>query len=412
MRSRVLVIHPSLTGGGGADQVAAWTLQALAREYRVTLYTWRPVDVRAVDRFCETDLAHAEIEYLQVPATIRRALGVIPARLSLLETAWLLRYAKRLDRERHFDCVLSTFNEMDFGRVGLQYIHHPWSYLPRPDEDLAWYSRPPLALALYHELCRRIGAMTPAGMARNVSVANSSFIAARVGSVISEPCRVVFPPVPGRFAPLPWQDRCDEIVCLGRLAPEKRTLDVIDIVERVRAGGVDVHLKLVGIADVATYAGRVRDRLRSCADWATLEIAPPRERVLELLHRARYGIHAMRDEHFGIAVAEMLLAGCIVFAHDSGGPAEILGGAREVLFRDDDEAVDKIAALLRSQEARSRVSVALAERRAAFGVETFVAEMKRSVAETIRLASGDGRVGSSAPHSRYIGLDQARPPSS
>jgi glycosyltransferase involved in cell wall biosynthesis len=33
----------------------------------------------------------------------------------------------------------------------------------------------------------------------------------------------------------------------------------------------------------------------------------------------------MADEPFGMAVAELIRAGCIVFAPDTAGPAEIIG---------------------------------------------------------------------------------------
>jgi hypothetical protein len=46
----------------------------------------------------------------------------------------------------------------------------------------------------------------------------------------------------------------------------------------------------------------------------------------------RYGIHAMEEEHFGMGPAEILSAGCLLFAHDSGGPVEILGGEERLLL--------------------------------------------------------------------------------
>jgi len=39
---------------------------------------------------------------------------------------------------------------------------------------------------------------------------------------------------------------------------------------------------------------------------------------------SRYGIHGAEGEGFGIAIAEMVKAGCVTFAPAVGGPAEIL----------------------------------------------------------------------------------------
>jgi alpha-1,2-mannosyltransferase len=42
--------------------------------------------------------------------------------------------------------------------------------------------------------------------------------------------------------------------------------------------------------------------------------------MLEHMSRASVGLHTMWNEHFGISVVEMMAAGLIVIAHDSGGP--------------------------------------------------------------------------------------------
>ncbi|MES1914584.1 MAG: hypothetical protein MHM6MM_006637, partial [Cercozoa sp. M6MM] len=50
----------------------------------------------------------------------------------------------------------------------------------------------------------------------------------------------------------------------------------------------------------------------------------------ELLRQARVGVHSMWNEHFGIGVVEMMAAGLIVCAHDSGGPrSDIVSDARD-----------------------------------------------------------------------------------
>jgi len=44
MRPRVAVMHPQL-GYGGSETVPLWTVQALKRDYHVTLITGGPVDL-------------------------------------------------------------------------------------------------------------------------------------------------------------------------------------------------------------------------------------------------------------------------------------------------------------------------------------------------------------------------------
>lgn len=43
-------------------------------------------------------------------------------------------------------------------------------------------------------------------------------------------------------------------------------------------------------------------------------------RLENYLREASVGIHTMWNEHFGISVVEMMAAGLVVVAHDSGGP--------------------------------------------------------------------------------------------
>ena len=46
----------------------------------------------------------------------------------------------------------------------------------------------------------------------------------------------------------------------------------------------------------------------------------PFEQLQDLLSKATAGLHTMWNEHFGISVVEMLAAGLVVVAHNSGGP--------------------------------------------------------------------------------------------
>ena len=56
----------------------------------------------------------------------------------------------------------------------------------------------------------------------------------------------------------------------------------------------------------------------------------------------RYGIHGMREEHFGMAPAEMARAGCIVWVPRGGGQMEIVGREPVLMYDSEDDAVEKI----------------------------------------------------------------------
>ena len=46
----------------------------------------------------------------------------------------------------------------------------------------------------------------------------------------------------------------------------------------------------------------------------------------------RYGIHGMREEHFGMAPAELARAGAIVWVPRGGGQMEIVGHEPALMF--------------------------------------------------------------------------------
>jgi glycosyltransferase involved in cell wall biosynthesis len=89
----------------------------------------------------------------------------------------------------------------------------------------------------------------------------------------------------------------------------------------------------------------------------------------------------MENEHFGIAVAEMLRAGCIPFVHDSGGPVEIVGGRGELHFQDAAGGAQALAAAMRDPARQEGLRRSLAERRNLFSAEEFCSTLRRLAGE-------------------------------
>jgi glycosyltransferase involved in cell wall biosynthesis len=114
-----------------------------------------------------------------------------------------------------------------------------------------------------------------------------------------------------------------------------------------------------------------------------------REALVRLLARQRYGIHAMLDEHFGIAVAEMVRAGCIVFVSQDGGPREIVGDEPRRLFASIPDAIRKVRAVIDDPALQGTLRAHLARRGTLFSAERFVRELRAIVraagAEKVRM---------------------------
>ncbi len=377
-RKRILITHPRLTASGGGNAVAAWTLQALRDGHELELATLQEVDFAAVNRSWGTSLREHDVRIHVAPPLHRHGVDWFPTPAALLQTCVTMRLAQELDRRNRYDVLLSTHNEADFGKRGIQYIHHPWVYMPRPREEMRWYHYIPGSLPAYRGFCRHVARGTNEGLRRNLTIANSSFIAGRVRRTHGIESVIVFPPVTGNFPPTAWEDRVPSLVGVGRISGSKRWNMAVAIVDEVRRRGHDVGLTLVSHRDDAAVLRRLQ-RLAATRPWFRLRLDLSRSELEGELARHRFGIHTMENEHFGMGPAEILRAGCLLFAHDSGGPVEILGGERRLLFADVIGAADAIERVLRSPALQEQLRQRMEERRRLFSVDAFCSAMQEIV---------------------------------
>ncbi len=340
---RALLLIGNLQETGGGLMVGAWAAQALARDHRLTVLSWEHGDLADLDRTYGTHLTGLpNIEVIAMPNGLRRAFVPAHGRLALLRSMLLMRLGRRLAARLAPACIVSTAGETDLGRPLLQYIHYPWMAWPRPEVDLRWYHWGP-AVRLYRGLAAAIGGYRTGRAARNISLVNSDWTRAVFEGCYGAPASVLHPPVPVEGEGLPWEERDDAVVCIARFSHEKRLLEALAIVRRLRETGHPLDLHLCGLPCDEAYLRRLRAAVAEAGPWAHLHVDLPRTRLFAIAGRCKYGLHAMIDEHFGIAVAEMLRLGCLPFVHRSGGPREIVDDDR-LTWADEKEAVARIAA--------------------------------------------------------------------
>jgi glycosyltransferase involved in cell wall biosynthesis len=377
---KVLMVQPSLQPPGGGNAVCAWILEALKNDYDLTVLSLHPVDLAPINRHYGTALRESELTCCLAFAKIIRILDrIIPTPTSLVKNSLLLRACKKTRDD--YDVLITANNEADFGRRGIQYIHYPWAF-PRPLVDLRWYHKPMGLVRLYHRFCERLADFSIPHMKGNVTLVNSDWIGGLVkarypGIAI----RTVYPPVGGHFPEVPWERKERGFLCIGRISPEKEIVKIIEILDRVRRQVPDFHLHIVGNPDNPPYFERIFELARARSSWIHLDLDLPRASLLDLISRHQFGIHGMEEEHFGMAIAEMITAGSLVFAPDSGGPKEILGPCPELLYRDPDDAVAKIVEVLRSPERQNVLRAHLRTRAERFGCDRFMTEIRQITAE-------------------------------
>lgn len=328
LRPRAVLYHPDFRDHGGGEMVAAWALQVLGENHEPILWTDHALRIDRINARFQTALSESAIRVVRSPRWLRFYKQIMPGKGRLLRLALTVRELNRVQNRHDPKCWISTYNEMWLPRPGLQYVHWPENHRVSAP-PAAWPARRKLAFESVNRLADRIGLGAAAGPEGNRTLVNSHFIKERVAWRLPG-ARVIYPPVPPFAAGRPWAEREDRVVCLGRWSELKRLEAAVDLVARVRrAGAKDLRLAFVGFWDAQNdYRDMI---MRRCAglDWVEWHERLERPALETLVGSSRYGIHLMVDEHFGIAVAELMTAGCVVLVHDSGGPREIVADKRQ-----------------------------------------------------------------------------------
>lgn len=356
-------------------------LEALTDVHRVTLFTRVDPDLPALDRYFDTSVGDVEVVTL---SDVSRLLRVLPAvgsaldrvadrSLARLRRVAFMRYAAR--RARGFDAVLDTSGEGIPGAV--VYKHKPESDAGRR------------GLLFHPRLVEAVAGFDPRDLRDATVLANSEWTAAAVADRHGVAPTVVYPPVDAAAfgGGLPWEVRERGFVSVGRLSPEKNVLELVDVVRRLRERGHDVHYHVVGPPHDAAYAARVREAAAR-TDGVDYEGELPRERLVDLLSRHRYGLHGRENEHFGIGVAEMVAAGALPFVPDSGGQREVVGADERLTFSSPAEAVERIESVVADPDRERAVRDALPDVEERFGRERFERRIREVVAAAVA-ADGD-----------------------
>jgi glycosyltransferase involved in cell wall biosynthesis len=379
MTPRVAVVHPRLVAGGGSEAVALRAIEALQDGHRVTLITMGRPDLRALNASygTEIDLAGLETRSLSIPPGLR-------TRFDALRGFRLARYCRR--HARDFDAMISAYNVMDFGVRGIQVIAD-LSFDDGLRRELGFaggvaesaFHKASAGRSFYLGLARALAGDRRDGWMRNRTVANSRWTAGLLRDRLGLASVVVYPPVAGGFPRVPWGEREDGFVVMGRLVPEKGIGTIVAILAEVRKEQ-PVHLHVIGRRGPAAAAREIEELCRRHADWVHLEgemYGPEKERFVA---GHKYGISGCRSEAFGIAVAEMVKAGCLVWAPDGGGQTEILAHP-ELIYAGRDEAAAKIRSVLAEPERQTRLRDHLRAQAGLFSAERFVREMRAIVGE-------------------------------
>jgi glycosyltransferase involved in cell wall biosynthesis len=162
-----------------------------------------------------------------------------------------------------------------------------------------------------------------------------------------------------------------KVVYIGRIVPDKRIEELIDIVERARAAtGVDIKFHVAGRLDQTPSYGRELDMLAKERNWLEFVGALYGEDKVRFLTSGSYAIHAERDEAFGISVTEYLQSGLIPIVPDEGGTPEIVDSPA-LTYHANEDAAQILALLIADAAFRERQRIHCAERAKLFSREAY-----------------------------------------
>jgi glycosyltransferase involved in cell wall biosynthesis len=238
-------------------------------------------------------------------------------------------------------------------------------------------------LPLYYLVCDRYMRGWSEGIRDNLTLVNSDWTGAWFRSVHGGVTTTCYPPVSGAFPDVPWDDRDPTFLCLGRIAHEKNLDAVIDIVAEVRRTWPEVRLRVVGSAYADAYSAHILARMARHADWITVHLDVSHAEVRTLISRCRYGLHGMHHEHFGMAPAEMVTGGCLVWVHDSGGQVEVVGREPRLVYTTVEDGVQRILRVLADERAQAELRAHLAARARLFSLDAFSSGVRGAAARQL-----------------------------
>jgi glycosyltransferase involved in cell wall biosynthesis len=381
---KVLLVQPCLLSSGGASAVAAWMAEALKKDNDLTVLTWQPVDLEAVNTRYGTSLRASDFTAFSSPRWLRRIIALDPNVYSIQGFSLLMRLCKMVKDRYHV--IISAGDELDVGCKAIQYLHYPYqcslhNTLHPPAASTAW-ARFKALRGRFHPWLLSSG-FSFARMKQNLTLVNSDWTGSKVKECYGITAQTLYPPVPGNFPAVPWSDRENGFVCISKIASNKKLEHVIDILAAIRTREQETHLHIIGFEpntpEGRQYQQRINQLIRKHSSWVKFHNDPPRGELARLVARHKYGIHRKENEHFGMAVAEMMRGGCIVFVHRSGGPLEIIGHEDRLSYETDEDAVNKIAEVVSDCAEQARLHDYLAARKDLFSTTRFVREMSETV---------------------------------
>ncbi len=375
-RPKVALVHEFPRAGGGPEAITMRLIEVLRESCELDLITYRPrIDLKEFNAFYATDVKEDDFSLKWVrPPSFTGA--------DALRRYRITRYAQ--DVAGNYDLMFSCYNAMDFKVPGLQYILDPNfsnDLLRRMKADSLrsrWRYRDSILRRLYLRAANSLARATKEGLRKNRTLADSRWTAELIKTHLGMESTVVYPPVLESTAFRPWKEREEGFVALGRLSPDKNYERSVEIIRACRSRRPDLHLHIIGRDWSPSYTKELEAKIAGDRDWVFLEKNLTSSDKNLLIAEHKFGIHGKACEPFGISVAELAKAGCLVWVPDDGGQVEIVDHP-ELIYGDERQAVAKIIKALENESLQTTLRDHLAIQARKFTVERFKSDIRAAV---------------------------------
>lgn len=312
---KALVIHTSLSGLGGAEKVSLTIIESLKKmNYYVRLYTLEPTNWKQLLRVFRIGIECLPHEYNELlPFHIRKF---------TIYTRLIASKIMGLKIKKKFDIVVNTHGDALPLATDIVYMHFPSftaeEFYPYENMGLGAFINK-IYLTGYALLKKHL---LP-NFNRSRILCNSNFSKAVIKLKLGVRAEVVYPPIDVNLFEKAYIEKTGNepynVVTIGRFSPEKNYEFIIEVAKKMKdvkffiAGSVNDHRKKMYFQKILA--------LRNKHNLTNVTLIPNIEdkKLLRLLSKSRVLMHAMKYEHFGMVIAEGMVAGLIPVIHRSGG---------------------------------------------------------------------------------------------
>jgi hypothetical protein len=337
----VAIIHPNIMVAGGAEVTGLMTLEYFQdKGSSIDFITDNKVDFSVLNEKFSTHISQGKIRIVR--PYLCRLIGKLEPRIHLfakLQLTLFSRYVKKHKDE--YELIISTKQEADFGKPGIQFLHH------LPDgHPTKVYDR------VYLHLLSLLGRRNR-GISKNVTISPSKYIKRFYDKIYGDEWSYVLQPAIRKCKDaVEWEKRENGVVIVGHIDKLKETHKAIEIIDKLHKE-TGLHLHIIG-----TGNGRYYEMVKQMAKdryYVELDGFVSTETYFRILTTHKYGLHMRRNEPSAVTVRELIDCGVIPFVQNSGGNPEIVEYDNHLLFEHEPDAEYKMLRMIQDANRQKEV---------------------------------------------------------